>query len=113
MKIVYIAHPISGDIDANLADIARIIRIININAEENPLFIEVVPCAPYYADCIALDDNKEYERRKGIFNGQTLILSGVFDELWLTGDKISLGMQEEVKLFMAMGRTIVDYTNKI
>jgi hypothetical protein len=30
MTIAYIAHPISGDVEANLADICRIVRKINL-----------------------------------------------------------------------------------
>src|ERR1035437_4268304 len=104
-KIIYIAHPISGNIDENLKDIIRIIRKIN------DLFSDVVPCVPYYADILALDDNKIMERMRGIENNIELIQSGVFEELWLTGTHISFGMNEEIKLFKLLGKTIVDWTN--
>ena len=105
MRIIYIAHPISGNIDKNLADIIRIVRKIN------DLFSGVVPCVPYYADILALDDNKIMERMRGIENNIELIQSGVFEELWLTGTHISFGMNEEIKLFKLLGKTIVDWTN--
>ena len=105
-KIVYIAHPISGNIDENLADIIRIIRKIN------DLFSDVVPCAPYYADILSLDDTKPLERKRGIDNDIAMITSGVFEELWLTGTHISFGMNEEIKLFKLLGKTIVDCTNQ-
>lgn len=41
-KIVYIAHPISGNIKENLADLIRIIRVINLTQDD------VTPLAPYY-----------------------------------------------------------------
>lgn len=129
-RICYIAHPISGDIDANLADLARILRIINTNSAEDRLgymfihpetreqvfpmdFCNIIPLAPYYADIISLDDNNPLERKRGIENDIAIIMTGVFDELWLTGNKISFGMQEEIKLFRSLGKPIIDYTNKI
>lgn len=126
-KIVYIAHPISGDIDANLKDLARILKIINTNSHPEMYiqtsknqgvfdqffnFHDILPCAPYYADIISLDDNNPLERKRGIENDTALIMTGIFDELWLTGKKISFGMNEEVKLFRSLGKTIIDYTNK-
>lgn len=108
-KIVYIAHPIGGDIQANLADLYRILRILN--TDELEVFGDIVPFAPYAMT--GLDDNVALERKIAMNNNEALINTGVFDELWLTGDKISLGMREEIKLFRSLGKTIVDYTGKI
>lgn len=105
-KIVYIAHPISGDIEGNLADLRRILRIINIG-EYN-----IIPCSPYYADIVSLDDNIPEERARGIENDIALIKSGMFNELWLTGTKISYGMQCEEALFRSIGLPVRDYINK-
>lgn len=74
--------------------------------------IDVCPCAPYYADILALDDTKPEERARGIENDIALIKTGMFDELWLTGTKISYGMQCEKALFEAIGLPVIDYTNK-
>lgn len=118
-KIVYIAHPIGGDIEANLKDLFRILRIINMNLQpKDPIiakweFEDIHPVAPYVADIYSLDDNRPLERRRGIDNDIALILTGIFKELWLTGNKISFGMEEEVKLFRAMGKPIINYIGKI
>lgn len=127
-KIVYIAHPIGGDIENNLLDLRRILRIINTNTHPRMMeigmemkmesfipfdFSNVHPCAPYYADIVSLDDDNPLERKRGIDNDIALINTGMFQELWLTGDKISFGMSEEVKLFKLLGKPIIDYTNKI
>lgn len=122
-KIVYIAHPISGDIEANLKDLSRILRVINKDCHPLNLpfdvgllsynFNDIIPVAPYYADIISLDDNNPLERKRGIENDTALIMTGIFKELWLTGDKISFGMSEEIKLFRLLGYPILDYTNKI
>ncbi len=128
-KIIYLAHPISGDIEGNLADIVRILRVINTNSiylrscyfpsEDDQIgilssnFSNIIPICPYYADILALDDNDPLQRKRGIENDTALILTGVFNECWLTGNKISFGMQEEIKLFRSLGTPILDYTNKI
>jgi len=90
-KIVYIAHPISGDIKGNLDKIIKIIRHINLTEPD------VVPFAHYWVDCHALDDDCKSERERGIRNDAEFFNRGLIDELWLYGDRISNGMQEEIK----------------
>ena len=90
MKIVYIAHPISGDIEGNLAKIRKIVREINMTMPD------VVPLVPYYADIVSMDDNIPEERERGIKNDTAVLKSGIIMELWLFGDKISKGMQAEI-----------------
>ena len=107
MKIVYIAHPISGNIEENLKDLIRIIRKINLD------YPDVVPLAPYYADILALDDTKAEERMRGIKNDVALIHTGIFEEIWLTGNKISFGMQEEIRLFVLQGKEVVNLIGMI
>lgn len=101
MKIAYIAHPISGDIKYNLERIVQICRTINL---EEP---EVVPFAPYYLDCIALDDNNPEERSRGIKNDTELLKRGFIDEVRLYGNKISRGMLAEVKLAIKMNIPVI------
>ncbi len=91
MKIVYIAHPISGNVDGNIALILEIIRTINENEPD------VVPCAPYLGDVIAMDDNTPHERARGLKNGLELIKRGMFDELRLYGEEITPGMAGEIR----------------
>lgn len=116
-KIVYIAHPISGDVESNLRDLIRILRIINMDTHlESHIpefdFSNVIPQAPYYHDIIALDDNNPLERKRGIDNDIAMINTGIYDELWLTGDRISFGMSEEVKLFVKLGKPVINYIGK-
>jgi len=95
MKIVYIAHPISGStlkyID-NLNKIKSICRAINLDHED------VVPFAPYWLDCHALDDDNPKERARGIKNDVALLERGFVDEVWLFGEVISKGMSNEIKI---------------
>lgn len=102
MTIAYIAHPIGGDIQHNLADLRRIVRHINMT------YPSVVPFVPYYADIVSMDDNIPEERERGIQNDIAVLRSGMVNELWLTGDKISKGMAAEVQLAVELGIKVVD-----
>ena len=97
MKIVYIAHPISGDIEGNLEKIRVIVRHINFNCPD------IVPFVPYYVDIVSLDDNNPGERARGINNDSVFFFRKMMDEVWLYGDRISEGMKNEIKLAQRAG----------
>lgn len=102
MTIAYIAHPVGGDVEKNLADLRRIIRRINLE------YVDIVPYCPYYADVVSLNDSDPIERQRGIMNGMhTLRLA---NQLWLTGDHISDGMRTEIDEATALG---IEVVNKI
>jgi len=101
MKIVYIAHPIGGDVTANLEKIIAIVRKINL---EQP---EIVPLVPYFADCIALDDDNPAQRAKGLSNGQAVLESGMIKEVWLYGPRVSAGMWDEIQVASQLGIPII------
>ncbi len=92
MKIIYIAHPISGNIKGNLEKIKQIVRQLNLKHDD------IVPFAPYWLDCHALDDDNPLERERGIKNDIAFFEKGVINEVWLYGDKISNGMRNEINL---------------
>lgn len=97
MKIAYIAHPISGDVNGNIIKILAIIKHINLNEPDT------VPFAPYLPDCMALDDNIPEQRERGIRNDIALFHRGCIDEVRLFGDRISNGMKSEVDLAIELG----------
>jgi hypothetical protein len=103
-EIVYIAHPISGDIKGNLEKIKQIIRDINLT-EAN-----VVPFAHYWVDCHALDDDNPQERERGIKNDIALMKADFITQLWLYGPRISKGMLAEVKLAEELGIPVYPMT---
>lgn len=107
MIIAYIAHPISGDIEANLADLRRIVRKINLE------YPDVVPFVPYYADIVSLDDTLPEERARGIKNDLEIISRGIPDELWLTGGRVSKGMTAEWDMAVKFGIPVKDMLNKL
>jgi hypothetical protein len=105
MRIVYIAHPISGDVKGNLEKIRLILRYINLNMPD------VVPFAPYWIDCHALDDTVPAERERGIKNDHEFLTRGFIDEMWLYGDRISNGMSHEIALAEKQGIPVFSMTN--
>lgn len=86
-KVVYIAHPISSDPEANLLKIARIFKDVAIKGE-------YIPFAPYLAAFAALDDELENEREVGMTLNKELFERGVIDELWVYG--LSDGVRHEI-----------------
>ena len=110
MKIVYIAHPISGDIKGNLKSVLSIVRRINLTMPD------VIPFAPYWIDCHALNDELPEERARGIKNDTELFKRGFIDEVWLFGCTVSKGMQHEIELAESLGIPVVpvsDYIKQI
>ena len=95
MKIVYVMHQIGGDIENNIKDILRIVKKINLE------YPEIVPFVPYLSDVWALDDNISGYRERGIKNGTKIIMRmrNIIDEAWITGEKISKGIKNEIELF--------------
>lgn len=106
-KIVYIAHPISGDVEGNLAKIAEIYRDVS---RARP---DVVPFVPYFATCTALDDSEPLDRQLGIMHNVELFKRGMIDELWLFGPCISNGMKHEIEMAEELGILVVDKTTPL
>lgn len=84
-KVVYIASPLSGDVEQNL-DFAR-------QACRYAISQGVVPFAPHLLYTQMLDDNSPQERQAGIEMGCRMLER--CDELWLCGERISPGMAAE------------------
>lgn len=104
MKTAYIAHPISSDVKGNLEKVAQIAREINLNEQD------VIPFAPYFLDCHALDDSNPEERKRGIKNDNYFLENGFVDELRLYGDKVSSGMIDEINIALIEQIEIVPMT---
>lgn len=89
-EVEYIAHPIGGDVKANIKAILKIIRKINL---EEP---HVIPFAPYMADVFAMDDNNPEERLRGLQNDLYFIRNKIVKRVRLYGNRISKGMAGEI-----------------
>ena len=102
-KVVYIAHPVKGDIEGNKRRVLDICREIHTKSKN------IIPTAPYITTLLYLDDNKSKERRLGIEANKKLFENGGFDELWLCGTRISEGMKEEVEWCLKLDIPIYCY----
>lgn len=91
-RLVYIAHPISGDVQGNVSKILEIVKSINL------LNTNVIPFAPYIADVLALDDTIPEQREKGIQNNLFVLESGCVNELWVYGNEITAGIKKEIEI---------------
>lgn len=106
MKVVYIAHPISGDVENNIKKVIAICREVNLTE------LDVIPFVPYLSDLYALDDSIQSERERGMKNGLSLLKKGFIDEIWLYGDRISNGMRAEINICLEVGIKVVPKTNE-
>lgn len=97
MKLIYIAHPVGGDVDKNIRRIIGIVR--DINRSESG----IVPFVPYMADLMALDDDNIRERSRGLQNGHIIISRSQIDECRVYGNMISSGMRREIMAFLNRG----------
>lgn len=88
-KIVYIAHPIGGDVEGNLE---RLNLIYNELSKDE----SIIPFIPYYATVMGLDDSDPDAREKGMRHNYEFFYRNVIDEVWLYGDRISSGMEQEI-----------------
>lgn len=102
-RVCYIAHALGGpSFQANLLDLHAIVRQINLNEHD------VIPFVPYYCDFKTLNDDEADQRARGLNNGHAILSSGVVDELWLTGDEVTQGMEAERELALRCGIKVVD-----
>ncbi|KKP98961.1 MAG: hypothetical protein US71_C0001G0128 [Parcubacteria group bacterium GW2011_GWD2_38_12] len=94
VKTVFIAHPISGDIKGNVVKVLAICEKIHSK--------EIIPVAPYLVSLQYLDDEIIEDRKLGIAANLECFRRKYIDELWLYGDRISKGMEQEIKLALKL-----------
>ena len=86
MKKVYICSPLGGNVEENLRKVRRYTKYA--------LLCGTAPVVPhFYAEC--LDDANPAEREKGMSAG--LALLWLSDEMWIFGDTVTSGMQNEIQ----------------
>lgn len=88
-RLIYIAHPISGDIENNLNKIKSIYRDISLT------YHDVIPFAPYFIALHSLDDNVIVERSIGFNQNKYFFENNIIDEMWVYG--ISKGVLQEIE----------------
>ncbi len=92
-RLIYIASPLSGDVEQNL-DFAR-------QACRYAIAQGATPFAPHLLYTQMLDDSDPAQRQLGIDMGNQML--ELCKELWLCGDRISPGMEGERKLAGELG----------
>jgi hypothetical protein len=103
-RIVYISHPISGNVKENIQSLLKIQRKINLD----PKYVEIVAFSPYLSDVLCLNDEISAHREKWQQNGLYMLSKRAFiNELWLFGNSISTFMQKEVYQSFATGIPVV------
>ena len=93
MKLVYIASPYAGDVQANTEAAKGYCRAA---LEEG-----VVPIAPHLLYPQFLEDSDPAERNLGLRAGLELLAR--CDELWVCGPEISPGMSREIQFAQGLG----------
>ncbi|MEK7567551.1 MAG: DUF4406 domain-containing protein [Patescibacteria group bacterium] len=101
-KIVFIAHPIAGDIENNMKKSLQICEDVHTK--------EIIPVAPYLVSLRYLNDNVIEDRELGKEANLECFHRRYLDELWLFGDKISSGMKEEILLARELGIPVIAKT---
>lgn len=96
MKLIYVASPYSGDTQRNIEK-AKEYCIYTLN--ENRLFF-----CPHLIYPEFLNDNNRKEREYALKLCKEMILK--CDELWVFGEEISKGMQEEIEFARDNGTPI-------
>ena len=99
-KIVYIAHPISGNVHVNLN------KIQNIYAEITDNYPDAIPFAPYWITCHALDDNRPTDRAIGFSHNKEFFDRKIMDEVWVYSD--SPGVRQEIEWAKELGIKVVN-----
>ena len=85
-KKIYMCAPLGGDVEGNIEKAKRYTRFA--------LKSGVAPVVPhFYALC--LNDNIPLERKLGLQVGMSLLW--FCDEMWVFGDRITEGMQDEIR----------------
>ena len=85
--IVYICSPYAGAVDGNIAAAQRYSRFAVDKG--------YIPVAPHLLFPQFLDDNKPKERELGLLFGNAILSKCA--EMWVFGDRISEGMEAEIK----------------
>lgn len=95
-KLIYIASPYAGDVEANVA-FAKLACRYAIDQGHTPIAVHL-----HYPQM--LDDGDPAERELGLRLGHRVLRS--CDELWAFGDRISAGMRREMEEAGTLGLPI-------
>lgn len=90
-NILYVAHPLGGDIEQNLERIADISHRIHTDDSKD------VPFTPYVESLEYLDDGDPDQRALGMKKNEKFFRRQTMDEIMLAGPELSSGMRQELE----------------
>ena len=102
MKVIYMAHKVSGDVENNLAKAKLWLRWIEKHHD-------VAVVASWITECEVWDDDNLEHRAAGLRRDFAVIER--CDELWLMGDRVSDGMKKETDHAEKHGLVVRNMTN--
>jgi hypothetical protein len=102
-KLVFIGHPIAGDIKGNIKKVLDICMKVHTQ--------DIIPVAPYLVSLQYLNDEIHEDRTLGVEANLECFHRCYVDELWLFGNKISSGMEQEVKVAQELSIPVVPQTD--
>lgn len=102
-RIMYVAHPVAGDVDANIKRAIRWIQYLSATDTDTAYI------APWIVNILAGEDDEDpYARSRGIRHCCLLVRR--CDGIVLVGGRISAGMEIEQKAAIAAKLTVIDLT---
>jgi hypothetical protein len=107
MEIIYIAHPIGGNIEVNMASVQAIVDQLFTSRPQ------IYPIAPYLYALRRLNDNKPDDRLRGTSINKLYFDRQFIDEVWLFGNRVSAGMWEEVQWARKLGIPVVPINHHV
>ncbi len=102
MKLVFICSPYRGDIEGNKTRAQRYCRFAYTQS--------AVPIAPHLHNTQFLDESILEERKAGIELGLQLLRKA--DELWCFGNRLTEGMEIELKAAQQMKLKVRYFTDR-
>ncbi len=97
-KTVFIAHQISGDVEANIRKVIALCKFIHSPS--------ILPIFPSFTWRQYLPANETTKYWAGLVNDE-YFKRGMVDEIWLYGKKLSAGMIKVIDLAISYGIRVV------
>ena len=103
MKVIYLAHPVRGDVQNNLAKAKRWVKWAT---ESHP---DVAVVASWITECEVFNDAEPDQREKALQRDCAVLAK--CDEVWLVGGVVSAGMRREKNHATRKGVYVRDLTS--
>jgi hypothetical protein len=100
---VYVAHPVSGDVQGNIERTLLWYRALTLRYPDRLFGV------PWLADVMAFDDSNPAERAAGLIRNRAYLDS--FDAVVLVGGRVTRGMAAEVERASELRLLVTDLTH--